>query len=288
MTLVVARKIDDTLVIVSDSKVTDDAMLHPSLLNGALKTIVVSSTLCVSFAGNVPLATEALAEVITGSIRDRDDLIVHLLKCHRQCSGACDFLIACHKPPILLARVTEGRCETDLQTTWIGDHTAFEAYQEKLATDPFAQSTARYAGSDEMAVASRMQGALSAVIADGLHPSVGNFVITARSGTLANSGFRYDRRAFGSGFHPVASTTEPTSLMRSVGVEGGSFHYSVLTPTARGIGAIAVHIVEPRLGVLLHPKGSWEPRIWRDVNTVDLINNVAEQFGLAVDGFRYG
>jgi len=286
VTLVVARKVDDALVIVSDTKVTNETVLRPSLLDGTLKTITISKSLCISFAGDVTVAHNALADIIVGSVCGRDNVITHLLQHQHQRAGACDFLIACHEQPVTLDKIIDGRCERDLQVAWIGDHPAFEAYQSYWANDPFAE-TAAYSTMDEMSIGSRMRAALDAVISDGNHPTVGNFVITARSGTLANSGFRYNPHAFGSGFHPVVNTTEPTSLLRSVGVEGGSFRYTILVPTERGIGAIAVHIFEPKLGILLCPKISWQPIILRDTTTADFINFVAEKFNLTVDGIRY-
>lgn len=287
MTLVVARKINDALAIVCDTKITNELVLFPSLLDGALKTIVVSTSLCVSFAGSVDIANKALEHIIAGSVHGRDNVIAHLLKCQRQNRSACDFLVACHEPPVTLDKIIDGRCESDLPVAWIGDHDAFESFQKHRYANPFSQLVEQHSAMDEMSIASHMGDALTAVIADESVPTVDHFPITVRSGTSANPGFRYNAHAFGAGFHPVENTTEPTSILRTVGVAGGSFHYSILTPIERGIGAIAVHIVEPRLGILLYPKIRWEPMIWRNVSTIGLINLVAEEFGLTVDGIRY-
>ena len=55
-----------------------------------------------------------------------------------------------------------------------------------------------------------------------------------------------------------------------------------------GVGAIAIHIYEPRLGILLYPKAHWEPVIWRNVTAPELIESVYQGFGVTVNGMYYG
>ena len=286
MTLVVARRTDNTVLLLSDTKVTSDLAIHPSLLDGALKTIIVSPTVCVSFAGNTEVARDSFAGIFSNQLCGRAAINAHLLDCHIRSGQATDFVIASLEPTVSLDRIAAGLLEHGLQSTWIGSHAAFEAFQELAGTQTDRMPLASPSFDPATTSALNLRRAFADLVESSQFSSVGNFTIFASSGAANSGGFRYAGQVFGSGFHPVENTTEPTSMTRSLGVEGGSFHYSLLTPTNRGVGAIAIHIYEAQIGVLLYPRAHWEPTIFRDVSVEGFVELIAATFGVVVDGIR--
>src|SRR5436190_20196722 len=108
MSLVVARVIDDEIRIISDTKITDPDALHPTLLDGGLKCIVISPSCCICFAGNVTVAQEALAPILDRRLQDRQQITDHLLKHHNAALGEADFIVASIQPLATVDRISKG------------------------------------------------------------------------------------------------------------------------------------------------------------------------------------
>ncbi|MGB8338425.1 MAG: hypothetical protein WCD07_08650 [Burkholderiales bacterium] len=170
----------------------------------------------------------------------------------------------------------------DLLSTWIGDFDAFKSFQELDLAESISEHKSLF--NDDLSF--HLGGIFRELIASNKHPSVGNFVVTVTPGNSNNIGFRYSNYVSGSGFHPVENTTEPTSVLRSVGVGGGSFQFSILPPETPGIGALAVHIYEANLGAFFQPSTHWTPVLFKNISVDDFIDTVADRFGVKVGGIR--
>jgi len=287
MSLIVARRIDNEVRIITDTKITDDLILHQTLLGGKLKCVVVSPTCCVCFAGIVALAEEALSPILDGEICDRQRITTHLLQHHRASKGEIDFIVASLDEPVAaIDRITEGELEMNLISAWIGDQPAFNTYQRCYHAD-LGRSAASVSLEESFEIASRMSDAFKAVIEDHRHASVGDFALTVTSRPAQSDGFRYLCRAGAFGFRSVSNTTTPTSLLQSLGAEGGSFHYTVLVPTIAGVGAVAVHLLEGKVGAFFYPAQCWSPTVFKNVGVDQFVQAIARRFGVNVDGVRH-
>ena len=116
-----------------------------------------------------------------------------------------------------------------------------------------------------------MRHALEAVIADDNVPSVDGFGIYLTSRNAVSRDFRYVPHLCGSGFQPVANTTTPTSLLRTVGAAGGSYNFTILVPNTVGNAAVGVYVLEARVGALLYPSASWAPVLFRNATCQEFI-----------------
>ena len=285
MSLVVARRIADEVRIISDTKISNPLALHQTPLTGALKCIVVSPTCCISFVGNIYIAEGALTPLLQGAISTRRELTSYLLGQHRQHGCQTDFIVTTVGEATAVDRISMGSLEEGLPSAWIGDVEAFEAYQANYHTTLTRRQASPYFD-ERFRIAGAMSDALDAVIDDSGIESVGDFTVSVSSQPAQGDGFRYLSRAFGSGFKPVANTTEETSLTQSVGVEGGSYHYCLLVPTAAGVGALAVHIREARLGILFFPARSWTSILLKGLDVKSFIHEIRARFGITFDGLR--
>lgn len=285
MSLVVARQIGQEIRVVSDTRMMSYHDISQAPLDGGLKCIVLSPTCCVSFVGNTRVAELAIAPIINGSISRRENLTSHLLEHHLESGDAADFLVSVLDESAHIDRIADGIVAKDLLATWIGDAGAFAAYQAIYHAVPDKQSAGDLL-EDRFQIASRMGDAFQAVISNPAIASVDDFTIGVTSWPAQEDGFRYLARAAGYGFKTVSLTTEATSLLQTLGAEGGSYNYSVLVPATAGIGAVAVYIREACLGALFFPARSWRAVLFRQLSIADFIESIREQFGVAVDGVR--
>jgi hypothetical protein len=283
MSLIVARMIDDEIRIISDTKITDSGVLHPTLLGGGLKCIAISPTCCVCFAGKVAVAEEALAPILNRTMQDRQQITTHLLQHHKAAQGEADFIVASAGTCAAIDRIAENRLETNIKAAWIGDHWAFSAYQRKY----LAPDRVSFAPDERFRIATQMDDAFKAVIEDHQNPSVGDFEVTVTSKPAEGDGFRYLSHLGAFGFQSVPLTTTPTNILRSLGVQGGSFSYTVLVPKIAGLGALAVHLREGKLGTFFYPAHCWSPTMFKDVGIDEFVEAIAQRFGVYVDGFRH-
>lgn len=288
MSLIVVRIIEaDEIRVVSDTKITNYKAIHQTPLNGMMKCIVISSTCCVCFAGNVGLAQNAIEPILKIQEIDGDTVAENLLQAHRNGNRGTDFIVAVTEQRPTVYRIADGEIEST-QSTWIGDQPAFNAYQEQyysLAQAPFGGFIAEEAATFD--VIRRMSEAFKSVLENPTYGSVDDFCITVTSKPVERDGFRYLASVAGFGFQPVSNTTDETSIFRPLGVEGGSYVYSVLTPKQSGVGVIGVHFLEGRLGALFYPRAQWDPILFRNTTIADFIQKVSQRFGFTIDGIRH-
>ena len=284
MTLLVCRIVDDRTLIVSDTKLSfDDAVHARPLHEGALKSLVVSPTCCVGFAGDIAVAESALAPVLNSQTWSKDNIVGHLLDAHLTSKGAAEFIVANTATTCQLIRIKGGVAETNLENAWIGDSHAFELYQSYY----HGESAVRR-HSFQRDTFTRMKDALDNVIGDSTVPSVDGFTICVSSRSDRSRTFGYQPYIVGSGFQPVENTTEPTSLMRTIGVAGGSYNFAILVPKTLGVAAIGIYILETNAGALMFPASSWTPALIRNVTCQWFIDSVEATVGLSLTGMLFG
>lgn len=282
MTLVVARRYRGGVVVVADSLVAPDVNVHPSALQAGLKAIALTPSLCVAFAGSSILAEEAFRRVLALREGDLATTLGLLRRAHIDSAMGVDFILSTTHPSPTIFRIADGSVAVDLDAAWIGDAEAFSAFQVELHDNGLASLL-----TSETQLSSAMGRAMEAIIRNAASASVGGFPITLRSGVAPRLGFRYTASVRSYGFQPVANTTEETSLTRSLGVGGGSYNAAIIVPREWGVGALAIHVLEPAVGVLMFPAKRWAPYIYHDIhNTRTLAERVLQEHGIVLEGIE--
>ncbi len=311
MSLVVAKIVNEAVVLVSDTKVGDPTSSRPghSLLKGSLKAVLINPELCIAYAGSVEPALSAIRAVHRshGQAVPREGIIALLLQTNESSKDNTHFIAAFAGTAPSLWRIRNGAIETDILDAWIGDSEGFEAYQVEFARqrdDPFSMAaTARLASLEEEIRAAnpvfpigtlatgelvaQMERALEALINNHMIQSVGDFVIRTSSRSASGGGFRYFSRNAGYDFHPVTNTNMPTSLIRPKGAEGGGYNYTLLVPERPGIGAIAVYFLQIGLGSLFYPLRSDAAVLYREVDCAEFIRRVGKDYGFELTGILW-
>jgi hypothetical protein len=193
LSLIICRREKDSLLVVSDTKLTypadqfpDKQSGHPS--DGVIKTVIVNPNLCVSFAGDIEPAEEAIKQ-----IQPNDDLS-RVLKVLRDKShgNRTDFIVCTSSPDIKIFEIKDTICK-EIQNSWIGSTNAFNRFQgyfnnqiqdKKSGPSSFIKIEPTIGNSN----LGKVSGAFDKVIDDSSVPEVDGFKVTV---IIENGIFKY-------------------------------------------------------------------------------------------------
>jgi tetratricopeptide (TPR) repeat protein len=136
MTLIVARKIDNTVSIVSDTLLTikseGNIRLKQRPEDGTVKCIIINPTQCVSFAGNSEYARLALQQIRDGKIAAE---VIEILRHYTELSfGETEFLFCYFETVLHMLKITWHDVEAG-DNFHLGDDEAFNLFQRFLHKD---------------------------------------------------------------------------------------------------------------------------------------------------------
>ncbi len=129
MSLIICRKENETILIVSDTKLTyptdkypDKQSGHPS--DGVIKTLIINTHICISFAGDVEPAEEGIRQI------QPDDNLTQILNILKEKSSGhkTDFIVCTSSPNIKIFEIKDTNC-VEVQNSWIGSSNAFSRFQ---------------------------------------------------------------------------------------------------------------------------------------------------------------
>lgn len=148
MTLVVARKNKNKIIINSDTQITypktdqndpdPHRIQHHRPSEGLVKTINIASDVNLSFAGTVAFAEKVLSnfncKIGNTKTFDLNNLIGHLNYLHVSSEQNIDFILSIgdSDPQHTKIIVIKDGAVSDVQTAWIGNHSAFRIYQKNF------------------------------------------------------------------------------------------------------------------------------------------------------------
>jgi hypothetical protein len=124
MTLVVSRKIGNTIALVSDTGISHLGQ-RVSRDKFIPKITIIHPDIAVGFAGDPDLGLRAITTA--PSAPSYRSVVDHFLAENRRYEGGVDFIIAFNKPLVKSVVISDGEVSKDRQ--WIGDHKAFAAFQ---------------------------------------------------------------------------------------------------------------------------------------------------------------
>ena len=140
MTFVIAKVIDlDTgkVTLLSDTKITDQndgTFNRRTLSNPGQKVVIIDDEVVVGFAGDTPAsAVNRVAELRGRSVDEIEDALRSLsTEMHETAGASKSFLVVARKPKPRITVISLGKQEdrTAIQTGWVGDRQAFNAFSE--------------------------------------------------------------------------------------------------------------------------------------------------------------
>ena len=269
MSLVVGEVHDGGVSLVADTKVThrhEDSRTRQVFENALPKLVLLREDLCVGIAGNDPVGTlTTLVDNRARSLQDLTELAV--------ATPHASFVIAALGPSPQLWQVRAGRAEnrSSVGRAWVGDHDAYEIFQEQYAQWP-----------DGVDPAFRLLSSLQWLLTWNQVPSVGGY--HTRVATTPQ-GFR---------FMADATNVGPEELHGFAAIDDGKLTLH-LRPTADGdqsflpllcavgrpptFGALAYYVAPAGLALLFSHSAPMEPIAFRARSLAELIEVAAVGYG---------
>jgi hypothetical protein len=292
MTFVAARRFDQRIMMIADTKITDErgtlraggrANHTHNFVPGRLKAFPINTKISVAYAG---LSSRAL-DVIRGlsrSASNREDLS-RALKTLEEGSmdGRTDFLLVSHIDGPQIFKVSNGSVSGDQQSHWIGDsgiasrlRTELENFRLELAPSIAVDFSQEW----EEILFVRAWGSLL-LKAPTLTNAVGGLPVSV---LCSPHGHCFNITAGAYNPEPISFNADGGVNADGQRVDGlyGQYSYSFVEDNRRGAPVLGVWLQESRAAYLYDPLTADEPVLCR-VETIDGLSEIvalrAEQLG---------
>lgn len=285
MTLIVGRIEGPRIYIESDTRIDDPKNTKTNPLSGLVKAVRLHPQVVLCFAGNVHYASLALRRVREHGINNHADLFSLLEELHQQSEMQTDFAVASlHENRPEFHCIKSGSYSVTATSFWIGDASAFEAYQKAYHT----LSESRYHMNGVLETDVRMRLAFQSVMNDTAIPSVGDFQISIGTDTKTVPDLHHMSYIRKIEIHPNENFTISGSdwvSLKNGASENGAFGVSYFAPRDLNSNCIAMHFPHADFGVLFDPAIGDTGIIIRGKDAQNFINHIQKQYGIVLTGF---
>jgi tetratricopeptide (TPR) repeat protein len=299
MSLVVVRKFENQLSIVSDTKLSyayheiKNQKTNPS--EGVIKTVILRPDVTISFAGEIEAAENALSEISTNTSVEK---IIDILKFyHKQSNFKTEFLLCFASPEVSIYKFKNNQYGI-VESSWIGDSKAFNEFQSNMmGTRKKPKKEKKSSQKNNLSVDgrptilfeqmgllmeqqinslfSKMSSAMDEVINTSSVDCVGGFKVQVVFKEIFFYNFylhtyRSEFSLVGEGTHNI-SHGDASEGAYTINFFGGSLDYL----------SVALHIKQAELGIIYHRKdnGLLYPLLFK-LDEVDFVDFVKERYAV--------
>lgn len=290
MTLVIAKKIEDEIIILSDTKFTYDNDKSYKLLYsnadeyiGGLKAVLIFPGVCVCFAGKVAFARDAFLEIIekTVNVFDKNILINHFLAFHKKSGQSTDFLIMTNTGTLEIFKIQNGKVTWDEDSVWIGDHEAFSEFQKCFLGNSQNEGEV---GKAEFEIFSYGND-INSSVSDSFSKNIKAFNSVLKSNILSVGGIctviRFNlNKAYYLEYSKANGTPRIALNGKNIylGKEPeGAFAFHVAPRSSIGLGVFAVYYYTGKFGIIYAPVFNFSPQIIKDLEFEDFSKMLNEK-----------
>jgi tetratricopeptide (TPR) repeat protein len=295
MSLVVARKIDTKVLILSDTKLTYSGQVtfnrnngHP--LDGTIKTLIIDRSLSISFAGEISFAEEAMK--LLGKCNSTTEIKQLLLSKHIESKQQTEFLIV-NSAPLTIHHIKNGE-GGDVEQSWLGSANAFNRYQGYFLGDLKTENANSVSISMEMqsrdkepAIFSKMSKAFDSIIDDTSVPEVDGFKIKVG---LEGGNFKYFPYVHSYRSSPLEFKIPeaPGIYLENIGhapAAAGGYTINFFN-SSEDFLTVGLHLQQGRLGIIYRREvdGLFIAETLTELDEHDFSNLVKDRFRLTPSG----
>lgn len=295
MSLIIAKKIatSNTFIIMGDTKLTDvvkKTTEHPK--DGVIKSIIINSQLCISYAGEVYFATEALMEIGIGT-QHKNCIIDILKKYNHKSQQSTDFICCFGNPYFELIQIKDGKANI-VDNCWIGSYNGFKLYQSffinhKSTNNISADTSIRIVellndfDEEENKLYSDMFNCMSEVINDPSIEEVGGFIVPI---AYHNTSFEYKSYTFS--FRSAIDSIELNDIFKN----GQSVPINLLEGACKGgycvnfissnISKVAIYLYQGNQGYVYERKDYklMYPTLYLECDEIDFFDTIRAEHNL--------
>lgn len=297
MSLVVSKKIDNEVLVVSDLKLTNTLKLESEAkYTYGLKSVILNPWICISFAGAYRVALPIIDNILKSQKVNYfipeavDNLVDYIVNNISGFEGDVSFIVSARFDDARIIKIENGiASEEDI--AWIGDEAAFREYQkyyveninESELNEYFSLNIhkLREGNSDEVntELGRNLKAMKKAIFSSPIDLGgsgqmvIGGFPVLAFSGP---SGFMYDHYLYAASPHHINIPNNDWSTVDWGSVITGGFAVTTCCG-GEGHGIIGFYIFTSEQGILFSPLGAMTPP-FKNYNSQSEFNRYAQQF----------
>jgi len=270
MSLVVAKKKNNKIFVVSDTCIDNpDNLNRVDLVAPAeysqIKTLIINPFICVSFAGEIVPAREALAACRRLNYKV-DEIINYLLSVNISSENKADFIVCVALPPYLIYEIKDSKINK-VESAWIGHQNGFNEFQRHFHSLP--DDVARKDLSNDME--NSMVAAIESNVA-----GVNGFIISVSNEKME---FHY-KNFIRSYILPATIIPGKFHVITHGTAQEGGYTVNIFPNNRRDV--LAIHIHQNRFGIIYSLKDNCflEPEVCRDVDEFEFAEITKARFGI--------
>ena len=245
MTVVIGRRFGDTIVVLSDTMISDANTGRNSAIPGRLKAIVVADRLSIAYAGHSDPALHAIRRTPDIYMKNGLPAVLEALRQFTACRDHdVDFIVASHDTAAELRRVWDGQVSNPLQETCIGNCSIVQELRRRFSPTGEAKTDAKNFRVAFLNVFSNRR-----VFAGS---GVGGFPIALEART---DGHIYKGHTLNASWKPSKFVPGATIYEDENDLLTGewSFRHDILTVKQPGLAVLAAEVPQAKIGFVYAP-----------------------------------
>lgn len=251
MTLVAALKMGTRIVVLSDTQITDRNATRANVIPGRLKSIVLSETLTVAYAGLSSQAMDAVRGIHRRLPQSTTQVLDSLIEASAFHNGELDFLLCSHEDPSAprLVKVSDGMVSEGADFYWVGNQSSASALS-KFDLPPVPGTTNI---ADPLSLAeSEFFRRFREYVSSSLDPNVGGAVVNC---LCSPYGHCYQDHAGVMSWDVITipDRTDPGEKLAQHKTGISSFSYHLYSAVERGVAIVGLYMEQPGVGFLYAP-----------------------------------
>lgn len=290
MTLVVAKVCGERIGIECDSKITtlDEPWLSENpYIYGALKTVIVSPELTVSFAGLTETANENFPNTLFSKIWEikvsgtlsaqsvLDECLELQKKVYEQTGKDFDFIVCDLQDTPMLYKVENRRIYNGNHTYWIGNIEGYRIFDRNF--QPLVEKNKQ----DENTVMPALVDAFTTVMENTITDDVDGFQMGVHN---KDGYFEYAVRAEIHIAKPMTIKPKETKALAIGDAADGSFSITYFVSEEKERPSVGVFLPQGMMGVFYYPENNENRIIYKDVTDLGFVEAVMRDYSVLLGG----
>lgn len=250
MTLVVANRFGNRIVVLSDTMISNRDALRANAIPGRLKSIVLSKNLTISYAGLSSQANDVIRKIARHLPQSIDQIVRTLCEASSRHAPNLDFILCAHENGnSRLARIFEGQVQEGGDFYWIGSPQSASAVSSIAPPPPVVNGLPDYLLQEELFMTHKFHS----YVTSGGDQCVGGVSINC---LCSEFGHCYQDHAGAQAWDIVIL---PNNLeneaerfaLRQTGMK--DYVYNVCAPAERGVGIVGFFLEQAGVGWIHDP-----------------------------------
>ena len=247
MTLVLARRFGQRIVVLSDTMISDRQSVTDNIFPGRLKSIVINKWLTVSYAGLSVQAMDVARSLKSASVLTTSTAVSALLEANQLHEGEIDFILCSHEAGARLIKISDGSVFEGAEFYWIGNANAALDFSGFRMEHPVATNLPDYFTQEE----SNFQSAFWHFLKEGVRHGVGGAAINC---LCSEYGHCYQSHAGVFSWDTIVIGRDDPTAREQLNKTGMyTFGYNVCSPPTRGQAVLGLYFDQSRTGYLYQP-----------------------------------